>query len=532
MQPEVLMSEYSAMEELAGNERLYKLILTSILDAIQLNDMSSVFSNELFKANKKNTEALEELGTYVESVLRNSNRIAEHVESSREMVETAASRAVQNADDINETSKALTGLNSMFSSLTQVFSRLRRTIEDISRRIADIEDISELTNLLALNAAIEAARAGAEGKGFSVVAKEVRKLADRSKDNTEVISTILKDLTKTMDESAGIFQDYGSTKDRLNSDVQNVASNIELTKELYSRIQDEILSIQSITTDHIQETGRVTENIHSITRRFENTDASSPYIFSTFNRNSDILNKTQKVLSGAIDECTQKIANIPADTETGAQPLFIGHDITYPPWVHLEGGESSGISVTATAEMASRLDRKPEFIGNQWFKVFPMLLSGEVDMLINVGWPNPVFKDKPVIVSKPYSQFRIRMFVHRDRLPENGEYTTDQLRGLTIAVQNGSFADAEIMKYGASPLYVDNDAFGIIQHIWNNADGIATEERVGEYLSNRFFNGDIVPASPVLATLDVVYMFRRNDTELKNRVDGLITASLESKNRV
>lgn len=503
------------MQEQA-NIQLHKQILASIIDLMQICDMNSVFTGELSSANQKNIASLEDLGTFLDSVSKNTNRIAEHVESSKEMIEAATEKSVDNSKGISEASSALEDMNTMFSSLINLFERLRTTINEIGERIADIEDISELTNLLALNAAIEAARAGSEGKGFSVVAKEIRKLADRSKMNTDAVASVISDLTKTMNESTSMFRDYGDTKDKLNADVKKVSSNIEHTRDLYTHIEEKIRSIRSITAEHIEETVRVTENIQVITERFEQNEAGSAYIDSTLSRNSDILKETHTLLSEAM-------AHSSPTSSGDADVLTIGHDISYPPWVYLDKGVSAGFSVTAAGEVASRLHLTPDFNGDQWFKVFPLLLSGDIDTLINVGWPNQVFDDKPVIVSKPYAQFRVRLFTHRNRVPDGGAFSLEDLRGMNIATQNGSFADTEIMKHGASPVYVDNDAFGMIQHIWNNVDGVATDERVGNYLSEKFFHGDIVPASPVIATLGVVYMFHERRASLRDRINEVIT---------
>jgi len=102
--------------------------------------------------------------------------------------------------EVEELSNEISIINGTVDATTQLMDELNKKNEKISKIISVIEDISSKTNLLALNASIEAARAGENGKGFSVVAEEVKKLASISQNSTDEISILLKEINSNSKE--------------------------------------------------------------------------------------------------------------------------------------------------------------------------------------------------------------------------------------------------------------------------------------------------------------------------------------------
>ncbi len=159
------------------------------------------------------------------------SRLAGSVQEVAHNTQEAADAARQADGDAKEGTKtatsALGAISAMSEQLEQavrVIQRLDTDSRDIGRVIGLIREIAEQTNLLALNAAIEAARAGEQGRGFAVVADEVRTLAQRTQSATEEIESIIVMVQGRAKEAVGAIQ---SAEEKTNSSVKSVEESAE-----------------------------------------------------------------------------------------------------------------------------------------------------------------------------------------------------------------------------------------------------------------------------------------------------------------
>merc|ERR1712000_732464 len=169
----------------------------------------------------------ESINNAISLMQQNAQTVSSTIRSSSEAAHAADQDTRNSVSVLAQTIKDIQSQASDVDASVQVITELAQASEEISGVMEVIRNIAEQTNLLALNAAIEAARAGEQGRGFAVVADEVRSLASRTQASTEEINTMVERLQ----------QGSRDASERMQSNKDNAFATVEVTQKAGETLQ-------------------------------------------------------------------------------------------------------------------------------------------------------------------------------------------------------------------------------------------------------------------------------------------------------
>jgi methyl-accepting chemotaxis protein len=211
--------------------------------------------------------------------------VARHATEAADGARDVQGKSAHGAKVVQEVVSAMGRVSAMSQALSSEINELGRQAGDISSIINVIQDIADQTNLLALNAAIEAARAGEAGRGFAVVADEVRKLAERTMSATSEVTGSIQAITGTVDKNV--------------RSVNQAVSAIEESNRLASQAGDSLEEILVIA-------GQAVDRITSIATAAEQQSATSEEI----NRSVDEINAIASETAEGMNHSAQAVSDL------------------------------------------------------------------------------------------------------------------------------------------------------------------------------------------------------------------------------
>ncbi|MFB1083039.1 methyl-accepting chemotaxis protein [Jeotgalibacillus sp. JSM ZJ347] len=257
-----------------------------VLEVSQISEQVAAASEELNASSEETSKATEVISHTIQEVAVGAEDQSDSVSQAEQMM-MDVTKGVQSIADsssdisdksrhateksregdrmVEKTSKQMNAIHHSVSMNSQVVRSLDERSKQISEISHVISDIADQTNLLALNAAIEAARAGEHGKGFAVVADEVRKLAEESQQSSAQINTLIADIQSDIAQSSASFDQVSEEVDEGLSLIQHTRNNFTEILESMENIRESISSMNAFTKEVSDHTINVNGSIRDIT---------------------------------------------------------------------------------------------------------------------------------------------------------------------------------------------------------------------------------------------------------------------------
>lgn len=277
-----------------------RVLITAVVKNADNVGHSAVDLSDAAKITKNNTEnqqqsidmvaaAINEMGATVQEISKNAHDTAHAAQS-------ASQESIEGQEVVNKTVSGINGVYEKVQSASAVIQTLAENVGEISSVLEVIRGISEQTNLLALNAAIEAARAGEQGRGFAVVADEVRTLAQRTQESTEEINSMIQKLQGGAKDAVGAMNSGIETASDAVENADTAGKSLEKITQSINAISD--LSIQVATAT--EEQSSVVEELNSHMLNIKDMSDNNTQQTITINEKCAELNQNSKTLTALV----------------------------------------------------------------------------------------------------------------------------------------------------------------------------------------------------------------------------------------
>ncbi|OPX56677.1 methyl-accepting chemotaxis sensory transducer with Pas/Pac sensor [Oceanospirillum multiglobuliferum] len=255
-----------------------------------LGDETTRIANHASEAINRQAAEVEQIGTVIGQLSGAIEDVANNANNASDATHQANELAQQGKTVVSDTATAINILASAIENAAIQVESLHQATDDISSAISVITEIADQTNLLALNAAIEAARAGEQGRGFAVVADEVRALAQRTQDSTSEIYGTLERLKKETKEVVRVMKSSQDSANDCVEQAQVAGETLDAISSTMQSITDMSQMIAAAATEQSAASEEIRNNLDSVNA------AASEASIRTKEASDNLINNVKQIM--------------------------------------------------------------------------------------------------------------------------------------------------------------------------------------------------------------------------------------------
>ncbi len=256
-------------------KQMISTISQASLELASSSEELAVVMEQASKGVSQQESELEQVATAMNEMATTVHDVADNAAQAADAARQADSKASASSDIVQQTIISINALSQNVHDSSDHMHEVEQEVLNINAILDVIRDIAEQTNLLALNAAIEAARAGEQGRGFAVVADEVRSLASRTQGSTQEIQTLIEQLQK---KTANTVNVMASSREQAEVTVQQTTQTDEALQSIthaINIINDMNMQIASASEQQSSVAETINENILSVKHAGEENAAAA-----------------------------------------------------------------------------------------------------------------------------------------------------------------------------------------------------------------------------------------------------------------